>query len=270
MIWPIILAGGIGKLVMDVNESTKLDERALKKLSKAYEKEASAKLLIQQKAKEAETALQKVVNRKRGIMASSMKQFITLYQKVIRIDFQEQIDFNTKALTVDDIRVLKSESIKALEPMSNSEMAVAILKGGIIGGIAGGIGELIKEDSKREYAQANRQLRAANVMYTQAENMGAAISILTQRCNAIATTLARLNVLFFKSIQVSEALIEARGMKRDAYTSEDREKIRTCMNMAKAIKDIIDAPVVEKGTISQEMENTLKIGEKFFNSTSTL
>lgn len=259
----IIIGGALGKVFHDVDKAQKLDAKGLKKLSKAYEKQAEASLLIQRKKKDADEALLKVMNRKRGIMASSMKQFVLLYQTIIRLELQEGKALILSNLSNEDIGEIQHMTIKALEPISNAEIAIAFFKGGI--------GGLILKDSERDYAQANRQLRSAEVVFSQAENIGKSIDILIRQCNAIADVLAKLNVLFMKSIQSSQDIIEERGQNRDAYTREDRNILMTCMNLAKGIKGIIDAPVVQKGgTIANEMNEAIKIGEKFLEQTKSL
>lgn len=259
----IIIGGALGKVFHDVDKAQKLDAKGLKKLSKAYEKQAEASLLIQRKKKDADEALLKVMNRKRGIMASSMKQFVMLYQTIIRLELQEGKALILSNLSNEDIGEIQHMTIKALEPISNSELAVAFFKGGI--------GGLILKDSERDYVQANRQLRSAEIVFSQAENIGKSIDILIRQCNAIADVLAKLNVLFMKSIQSSQNIIEERGQNREAYTREDRNILMTCMNLAKGIKGIIDAPVVQKGgTIANEMNEAIKIGEKFLEQTKSL
>ena len=162
MLLEALVVTGIVKLFHDTDQSMKLDGHARKKLAAAYEREAMANLLVQRRMQDADAVLVRVMNRKKGIMISSMKQFVELYEILIKINFQVDkslVIINDWHLSEEEFGELKIMAVKAMNPLSDKELVVSLIKGGI--------GGAMKEDSERNYSQANRQMRAANMVYPE-------------------------------------------------------------------------------------------------------
>lgn len=270
MALPIILGALVaGGAVVDAfrgaNESMKIDERAKRKFARAYERQAEANALVKKKNEEADAALRKVINRKRGILASSMKDFLTLYEKIIKIDFLESQgmkELHGNIIAANGLKSMQGMVAVAMRPMTDMQLIGTFLGGG--GGV--GIGHAMIEDSKRNLSQANKQLRAADVVYSQAENLSSIIDIMIQRSNQMAGLLARLNLLFIKSIKHTNQIIDKNGFDRNNYTQDDRKALMTCMNTASAIKKIIDVPLIDRqGQLAKETMEAINIGNQFLN-----
>ena len=69
----------LGKTIKDLNDASEMDERAQRKLERAYRREMEAKNLMAEKRHELEAVMGKVLNRKRAIVSSSLSKFITVY-----------------------------------------------------------------------------------------------------------------------------------------------------------------------------------------------
>lgn len=265
-----IVAGGIIDGFRGAEKSMKFDERARKKFAKAYEKQAEANELINKRNKQADIALKKVINRKSGILKTSMKDFLTVYEKIIKINFTEGQgikELDKKLMTNDEIKSIKTMIELSLRPMNTLELISTFLGAG--GGV--GLGHAMVEDSKRNLSVANKQLRAAEVMYSQAENMSIIIDTMIERSENIAVLLAKLNMLFIKSINYTNDIISKNGLDRKNYTLDDRKALMTCINIADTIKKIIDTPLVNKeGKLAKETLIAIDIGNKFLSKMKNL
>lgn len=67
-----LAAGAVIKLFCDVDKSQKIDERALKKYAKAFEKNEEARLLVEQKAALTDKRLANVAKKKRAIVQNTV------------------------------------------------------------------------------------------------------------------------------------------------------------------------------------------------------
>lgn len=75
--------------------------------------------------------------------------------------------------------------------------------------------------------------------------------------------LTKLNILFYKGIQESERIIERNGYDKYKYTEDERKSLAVCINMAGAVKGILDAPIIDKnGEITQKSLEAISKGEK--------
>lgn len=255
--WPIA-ALMVGKFVYDLNKSCNMDEDSRRRMMKAFQRETDARLLVKQKSQELEAALERIVQRKLGTL-SNFRRFVDLYQKIIEIDFQAEKRKDLLAiipLKQEDIAYLQQMVIIPKREFTDSEVMMSLLKGGL--------GRSMLDDSKQLQAESRKQLRAAGVVYSQAENIAKAIDIMVEKCSSISAVIAKLNLLLAKTIRNSEALIEEKGNEPGRYTQADRDVLMICMNLVDALKKIVDAPVVTKdGELTKEIMATIEMGQKY-------
>lgn len=251
--WPIA-ALVVGKFMYDLNKACDMDEDSRRRMRKAFQRETEARLLVKQKSQELEAALGRIVQRKRGTL-SNFRRFVDLYQKIMDIDFQAE-----KRQPVLAVIPLKEEDFAGLQQMvlipkrtfTDSEVLMSLLKGGL-----GRYAEQFR-------SQSVKQLRAAGVVYAQAENMARAIDIMVNQCDTISEVIAHLNFLLAKTIRTSEVLMEAKGRDPGRYTRADRDVLMTCMNVVDALKKIVDAPVVTRdGQLTEELMTTVRMGREY-------
>src|SRR5574344_924926 len=150
-----------------------------------------------------------------------MSDFLTLYKKIIKINFLPGDgikELENSVMVPVKIESMHNMGVLAVQQLSDSELvrnflvsgakgfavngAAAMLVGasmgpiGIAVGVADAIGGSITEDSRRNLSNANKQVKVSNVIYSQAENLGTILDAITERSNRIATVLAKLNALF--------------------------------------------------------------------------
>ena len=73
-----------------------------------------------------------------------------------------------------------------------------------------------------------------------------------------------MNALFVKSIQKTNDTIDRNGLDVKKYSEYDKGILMTCVNIALAMTDIIDIPVIdENGTLCKTAEEMITKGEQY-------
>lgn len=274
---PLIIAGGASVLsytFYKTDKAMQMDSKAQRKYAKAMTRQLEAEALLKEKKENADAALIKVANRKRAIVATSMYQFLDVYERIIKIDFQESDEIkklNAITLILEEVTHIKTMAQTAVKPMTDREIIVTLLKGTVLFGGLGGIGYSIAKDAERNLKAANAQLRMAEVAYKEAEAIGVSLDTVVDRANALAGLLAKLNLLFRQSIQHTTEIIDRNGYSRTAYNQDDRKALMTCINIASTMKKIIDESVITpNGELAVETAKTLEIGNNFIKQVEQL
>ena len=260
------MLGGLVYTLAKTNESMKIDEQTQKKYARAFEKRAAAEQLVRNKQNEANNSLTKVANRKTAILSTSMAEFLELYEKIIKINFipgDGILELSQNVLAPVKYEQLRHMANKAISPMTDKEIVVSYL--------LKGIGGAMVDDSKRKLAMANSEMKLSNVVYSQAETFVVALEAIVERGNRLAKLLAKMNLLFSRSIKTSSEIIEKNGIHRNMYNLDERQKIMTCINFADAIKKIIDVPLLDhNGEITQESLTALQTGNDYLEKLKNL
>jgi len=249
------------KGVMDILKAEKNDKQADKINVKAFEKMATAEEQKNEQDKLTRKSLEKLANRKKGILITSMSDFIKTYEKIMKIDFKESDgikELNWTSMFPELIHELRSITSTAGMTMTDRQ-AIATF---VIGGVTG----YIKKESELNLTAASIRKKQANVIESQFETICVALDAIKQRADRISELLAKLNLLFRKSIETTEKIIESRGNNRANYIREDKEYIMTCINFATTIKKIIDTKLIDdSGEITQQSIEAIKIGEEYLS-----
>ena len=235
-----------------------LDNKSLKTLKKAYDTHANAIALFERHKQDADASLRKLVNRKKGILSTRMNRFVSVYQQIRKIDFRPGDgiwELYTNSLSVKQVEELETMAVTSMEIMSEKELAIKYLFTG-----AGG---MILSDSKRNAEIANSQRRIANTIYSQAETLVIAVDAIGKRAEQMAGLLARFSMLFGESIKSTEQIIQQNGTVRDRYSRADRETLMNCINLAQAVKAILDVPILNAdGSVTEASLAALEEGER--------
>lgn len=137
---------------------------------------------------------------------------------------------------------------------------VGLVAGVVVSG-AFAVNGVLNSASEQNLKQASNENKIANVEYLNAENMSMALGAISTRCDKTADILAKLNVLFVKSLKESDKIIEQKGYTRKNYDVDDRKVIMTAINLADTIKKIIDTPILDtKGELTQASLEVLDVG----------
>lgn len=281
-----------GKYIHDMMKSDKLEQqavdktiRSLDKLSKAQAERNAAKECMNQE-------VIRFGNRKRGILFSSMQQFVDLYKRIIKINFSKKEEaaifknFSVIEQSVIELNVkMVQKDIKTPGPTKN--VVAGCLVGGV-GGLSGGILNLslgasniaamgagafvgavsssIVDDSKRKLEMANIEAKRARMLAIQNNSIELAYDAITQRVTRMTDVLTKLNVMFVKSIHNTEKIIDKNGVDKRNYSKADREQLATCIDLVVTIKKFIDAPIVdEEGKVTKKSEEVLMLGNTCIN-----
>lgn len=225
-----------------------------------------------------------------------MTKFLTLYKQIIKINFLPGDGIKElTALTLPQVEVqsLQNMHVLAGRQLSDQELVKDFLVSGVTGvavvgagnfltgaalgpigvavGVAGALGGSFVEDSRRNLSNAGKQLKASNVVYAQAENLGTILDLITERCTRLAALLAKMNVLFQESINYTAQIVTKNGTNRQAYSETDRIAIKTCINWADAVKKLLDVPMFDQeGLLTEETEKALAIGAQFVKQVQKL
>ena len=241
-----------GKVVYDMHKSDKLNEQAERRSKKSFSRIADAQIAQKEAEEEMNNAVLRLTNRKRAILSTSMKDFL-------ESDGVRELGEFTPAV-VEDLHT----QISAAQNMPQMPVITKnVVVGWLLGGLFGAVSSSIVDDSKRNLDLARMQSRQADVIAQQSKGVSLAYQAVTERASSMTEVLTKLNMLFVRGVRYTGALIEERGGDKRNYTLEDRKSLAVCVNLAGAVKSILDAPIIDReGKITQKSLETIQLGER--------
>lgn len=255
----------VGKVIHDMRQSDQLNEQAKKKMVKSFSRIADAQIAQKEEEEVMQNAVLRLTNRKRAILATSMKDFLHVYEKLLKINFVEsdgikELEEFTPAIA-EDLH-MQISTIQGMPQMPVVTKNVVV--GWLIGGFFGAVSSSIVDDSKKNLDMSRMQSRQADVIAQQAQGITLVYQAVTERASSMADVLTKLNMLFIKGIRYTDALMERKGVEKRNYTLEDRKALAACINLAGAVKGILDVPIIDtKGEITQKSLETIQLGEHY-------
>lgn len=280
-----LLAGGVvaAKFFYDVNESCNMDEEALNKYGRAFEKAEEAALMVRKKAALTDRRLGNVVKKKKAIIQKTLPKFVQVYHRIQKIELEIKSNRNDLKWIDqnENMKTVKALTVSKKVEFTDKELLCGMIKDtlgcGVLGvalsisstglglfGLATGIGSSMKKDSERYVSAARRQMSAANVVASQAESIVAFYDAVIARADRISGLLVAFNLLFNQSIKETNRVIDQNGLDVRHYSSADQGVLMTCVNIAAAIADIIDVPVINaEGEICEEAMEMILTGERY-------
>lgn len=258
------IAISLGKAIYDMHKSDQLNEQAERKQHKALKRIAEARAEQEQTAEIMEKAVLRLTNRKNAVLISTMNDFLALYQKIIKINFTESEGIRELGTFTPVIANEMQMQITTVRNLPKTPVVTKnVVVGYLIGGLAGAITSSIVDDSQRNLDQARLQSKQADAVVTYTQTVGLAYQGITERVNRMTDVLTKLNLLFYKGIQESEKIIEKNGSDKRSYSAKEREILAVCINMAGAVKAILDTPIIDKnGEVTKKSLEAIVIGEK--------
>lgn len=258
------LALSIGKVVHDMRESDRLNEQAERKSVKSFSRVAEAQIAQREAEEIMNQEVLRLTNRKRAILSTSMKDFLTVYEKLIKINFlesdgiQELGEFTPAVVENLHVQILAVQSMPQMTAITKN-----VVFGFLLGGALGAVSSSIVDDSKRNLDLARMQSRQADVIAQQSKGVSLAYQAVTERASSMTDVMTKLNMLFIRGIRYTNALIEAKGSDKKNYTLEDRKSLVVCVNLAGAVKSVLDTPIIDReGKITQKSLETIQLGER--------
>ncbi len=264
MVLEILIAGGaITNIFYNTNKSMKMDEKALKKYSKAYELAEEATIKVKIKSEKTDKRVLNVAKKKRAIIEHTLPKFIEVYGQIQEIELENKSIVNEIAINnnIGKLTSINTAATSRKQEFTDKELVCGLM--------TKGIGKMMVIESERLLSAANNQMREANVIYSQAESYCTICDAIIARADRIANLFAKMNSLFIKSIEETKNTIEKNGLDIHDYTEFDKGILMTCINIAKALSDIIDVPVItSEGAIPEAAMETIMTGEKYLTEMS--
>ncbi len=244
----------VGTTINQILQSLDMNEAALRTSRQAHNTHVDTLEDLRRHKESANKRLEKLVNRKKALLKGRIPQFITLYQRIQKINFRPGegvLELAQNIFTVQNLNELNVMATTSLRPMSEKELAGSFL--------LSGLGGMILADSKRNVQIADSQLKIASTLKTQAETAEIAIDAIGARADQISEILQKLGFFLGRSIQAAEEIIQKNGTDRSHYSKADREVLMNCLNLAKGVKDILDVPILgQDGSVTQESTRALE------------
>lgn len=258
----LVLAGSFVKNMMDADSNneraTRINLRAINGMGEAARK-------AHEQEEKTKQSLLKLANRKCGILKTTMKNFIDIYEKIIKINFKENEAFvkaGNSLVNIENLNEIKHMTTVAGISMSSQETIGTMLFRGY--GFMGGISGVIAKESEINISVAKMRKRQADVIAAQSETIELALEAVHDKAECFSQLLAKLNLLFMKSIQQTSTIIERNGINKKNYTEADKAALMNCINVAGTMKDLFAAPLFdETGEMSKQGLAAIQIGEKY-------
>lgn len=253
-----------------------LDEQAAKKVRKAFTQQAEAQAAKEQAQKEMKMEVTKLINRKKAVLCTSMNSFLRLYEKIIKINFTEgdgikELSNFTPALAeetygqIEVIGKIDDRSVTAKDVM------VGFLTGGLLGAFTHSLECSIVNDAQNRLDMARLTAKEAGAKALHENTVSLACQAVTERVRRMTDILTKLNFLFYQGIEHTNEVLEKNGMDKNHYSAEERKGLASCINLAKAVKDVLDAPIIdEKGELTQRSMEAIENGKSHLEKIRSL
>lgn len=254
------------KVVSDMKKSDELNEAARKKRIRAMRTLADAESDRAYEEEKMEKSVLRLATRKKGVLTTSISRFIEVYGKIKKIRFLES----------DGIRELDTFSpsccnemkdqiiiIQQKEITPSSALTKNVVVSSLFFGLTGAITASIVDDAKYGLDMASDKLKQARVYAEQQRIYGLSYHGIAERADHMTDILTKLNILFVKSLNNTEPLVEEKGCDRAHYEQEDIAQLGVCLNLATAVKDILDAPILDRdGELAKETLAVIERGNQ--------
>lgn len=256
----LLLSGGI--FISNMIKQDKLNQEADNRNRRALNRLCDASHKRQVEEQEMQNEVVRLINRKKGVLQTTMPMFIELYEKIGKIQFNESdgiCQLSTfKTEYEEDLKI--SVDLVRSTPEKIPTITTNVILGGLYGGVLGAISSSCVDDAKRKVDLAKLEAKQIRICEIQENTAALSYSAIGDKTRMITTALTRLNQLFNRSIKAASEVIDKNGLDKSAYSQKEREVLATCINLAVVIKDIIDVPVITKE--GQENRNVNELVKK--------
>lgn len=293
---PVVIAAA-GKVITDLNKAESNIASAKTMNLKTLNRMGDARRGVFEQQEKTKMATERLANRKRGILITSIVDFIKIYEQLMKIEFIESDGIKELSNPIqmqENLRIIQHISSVAGTIINEMELiSFTLLSGGkllCMGGLIGStvgvpIGgaaatflnpvflpasiimattHSIVKDSKQDLKLAEIRKKQSQVIVAQAETNIEVLKAMEDRAVRLADLLAKLNMLFVKAIKTTAEIITKNKKDKSMYTLQDKEYIRNCLNFADAVKVILDTPLFEEnGQLAECSKIALDTGEHY-------
>lgn len=271
----------LGKAIYDMAEADKNTESANQTSVRAANIMGKAKAQNEASRKAFEDSRKRVINRKKAILQSSFPKFMGVYDKITKIEFNRNTEGIREVFQINNLREFEMYLGDCLTfhltDLSDEQLlsgfVVEGMKGAVFGAnplISGITGSIVK-DSELLKTAAYAQKKQARLYEEAVDAQKDAVASMCFFMDKTSEIIARFNGLFLKSIRVTENIIEKNGYDGRNYSEEEYAKIGVCMNLAAALKDIVDTPVTDANNeVTVAAKKLVETSEQFIKGFSEL
>lgn len=252
------------KSIHDVRKADGLNTQATKKNVKSFTRESEARFAREQSQEIMEKAVIKLINRKKAVLCTSMDSFLTLYERIVKINFtegdgiKELEDFSPALIEETHLQVAVAGKISDKSVITKN-FVIGFLSGGMIGAAAG----FLVDDAQYKLDTARILAKQAEVVAIHEDTINLSCQAITERVKRMTDVLTKLNFFFDKSISNTNEIIDENGMDKNNYSREERKGLAICVNLAGTVKNVLDAPIVDEyGEITKKSMEVILNGEK--------
>lgn len=244
----------------NMNKAEKITKNTIAKDVKSYTKESEAAQLINISRQEMDRSFDRLANRKNGILSTSMKRFLEVYEKIMKINWQSED-------AICDLTIIRNKSEITNIRTSVSASTIKLSKTEkVVRAIGSPFFFSDVMQAEDNLALAKKRSSYASMVYANAETSSVVMSNFQKRADSISDILTKLNVLFVRSIETTEEIINRNGRERSNYSKEEREYLMICINLASTIKHLIDEPIVdEHAELTQKSLQLLQESQSLLN-----
>ena len=260
---PLLIGGATIRLIGDIWKADDYNREARHVNYEAFTMVEAASRKFQSQREKLDETLTKLANRKRAVMSSSLPKFVGVYERIKRIDFDEM-----HALDDENALALRPENLSAINQMisvSGVQMSTEQTLGTFLFSWEyGGIGGAIKKEARINLDVAQTRSDEAEVIAHNIDTARIAVEGINDKAEAVLKLLTQMNALFLKSLQYTSGIIAQRGLDKRNYGVDDKKALMNCMNFAKAVADVLKAPLFDaNGKLSRQVDETLSAGNEY-------
>jgi len=129
----------------------------------------------------------------------------------------------------------------------------------------------IKKDAEGKLKEANQIAKQSKLQQIHYENVALSYSTIETRCSKMTEILTKLNIIFKNSLDYSFELIEKNGIDKSSYSLDERKALAGCINLAKAVKSILDVPLLDKNNeISKASLEAIEMGAAYISKMANI
>lgn len=261
-----VTAAILGYGIKKMNDVDKKNESANKTTLKSLERMSKAKENLRLKQEDTHYSIIRLANRKNGILLSTIKDFVSYYEVLKKIDFIEGAgikELKNLQLPQSNLKELQKLVLTASTKMSDRKLIGTFILKGIPG--------LLESDADDRLREASILRKQASLIESQSETGMVALDAIKIRADKITEILTNLNKLFMKSLNVMKKMILEKEANKSLYTDDDKKQIMVTVNFALTIKKIIDSKLIdEEGEITKQSLEALSKGEEYLEKINSM
>ena len=262
-----LTAAVIAKITFDISmaetkKAIDLSQKALRRRENAIQIEMDANRKLREEEEKTEKSILKLYNTKKGIISTSIKEFISVFNPISELSF---LNLSTNQIMKNEIDLKENmidiyESVRIYErPLTNNQKILSVLCGPMA---------IMYADIKQEeqaLAYANQQMKAANLYEQAVESQILVLQGIAKENELLRDKLKELNVLLRSGIESSNNLIMKYGNNDNLYSDDDIKILRWTIQIADTIQKLSMSKLYnQKGELDENIQKILERSNEIF------